>query len=371
MAKSWEEFGKRVQAARKDAKLTQEELASKLNLERTAVTPIEAGLRTVASLELSQLARALRRPIGWFVTEPSSAVVSRREDRGDVVRREDVHLETLVQDVEQLITLEVLRPVTVPRAPIETLDEAESVALATRRLLELRSDQPVWDLVPLLERVGLYTFVLDLGGGDDAPEGSYIALDQGGVALIGNARESGRRRFTIAHELGHHMLADKFAPEWIIGAGASDWEKVINAFAIHFLLPRQAAEQRWKQHDGNVHPRDATIRIAVEFGLSWSAACAQLQRVGCLIGLSYEAIAHTPPRQLEFIELELMVRSDVNAPLVPPSYAAAVVRALKKGKIGPNRAIELLHGTAKQSDLSPERLLSLDAMTAELDGLPA
>ena len=58
------------------------------------------------------------------------------------------------------------------------------------------------------------------------------------------------------------------------------------------------------------------------------------------------------------------------APLVPPGYAAAVIRALRRTKIGPTRAIELLHGTLHECDLPPERQLPLEAMTAELEALP-
>ncbi|MBK9036100.1 MAG: ImmA/IrrE family metallo-endopeptidase [Myxococcales bacterium] len=349
MAKSWEDFGKRVQNARKAAGLTQLELAAELGAERTVVTKIESGQRTVDCL-----------------TSPLGREPPRRQD---MMRRRQ--LQALAQDVEQLIEMGALQPVDAKPAAIESLAAAEAVALTTRQAAGLRVDEPAWELVALVERLGLYAFVLGLQ--DDGPaqaEGSYLALRRGGVALIGNAGGSGRRRFRIAHELGHHVLADEFAPEWIVGAGATEREKVINAFAIHFLLPRPAAEQRWRQYGGPDAPRDAAIRIAVEFGLSWGAACAQLQRVGCLSAPQYDAVAPATPTGLDLVERELRVRSDVEAPQVPPGYAAAVVRALKRGRIGPTRAIELLHGTISERDLPPERPLSLDAMTAELDVLP-
>jgi Zn-dependent peptidase ImmA (M78 family)/transcriptional regulator with XRE-family HTH domain len=371
MVKSWEDLGKRVQAARKDAGLTQLELAAQLRMERTVVTKIEAGQRTVDSLELAQLARVLRRPIGWFVTDPPASVISRRADREGMIRREDIQLETLAQDVEQLIEIGVLRPVASTPASIESLAAAEQAALDARHAAGLRAEDPAWNLVQLVERLGLYAFVLPLhGDGASQSEGSYISLKQGGVALIGAVGDSGRRRFTIAHELGHHVLADAYAPEWVVGAGVTEREKVINAFAIHFLLPRLAVEHRWAQYKGNVEPRAAAIRIAVEYGLSWSAACAQLQRCGRLSEHQFDDFLRAKPTGFDHAELELSVRSDVEPPLVPPAYKAAVVRALKKAKIGPTRAIELLYGTLDERDLPPEKALSLEAMTSELDVLP-
>ncbi|HVV82411.1 MAG TPA: helix-turn-helix transcriptional regulator, partial [Kofleriaceae bacterium] len=81
MAKSWEELGRRVLEARKQAGLTQSDLAAALRLERTAISKIEAGQRTVDSLELVRLGAALQRPIGWFVADPIPSIVSRRQGR--------------------------------------------------------------------------------------------------------------------------------------------------------------------------------------------------------------------------------------------------------------------------------------------------
>jgi Zn-dependent peptidase ImmA (M78 family)/transcriptional regulator with XRE-family HTH domain len=357
-------------AARKDLGLTQVDLATALQLERTAVSKIESGLRKVDALELSQLARVLQRPIGWFVNEPSPSVISRRADREDLVRREDVQLEVLALDVEQLIDLGVLEPPTLDSLPINSIDATEPAAREARRAAQLSDHEPVWDLVRVVERLGLYTFVLPIDGRSDSKiDGSYVALRRGGVALIADSSDSGRRRFTIAHELGHHVLADQYAAEWVVGVGATEREKIINAFAIHFLMPRPAVVQRWQQLDGHADPRGAAVRLAVEFGMSWSAACAQLERAGCLTSGQYDALARQKPTSFDLAEHELVIRNDVTAPAVPPGYAAAVIRALRRAKLGPNRALELLHGTLLERDLPPEKPLPLEAMSAELEPL--
>jgi Zn-dependent peptidase ImmA (M78 family)/DNA-binding XRE family transcriptional regulator len=371
MTKSWEELGKRVMSARKQQGLTQVELATAMQVDRTVVTKIEAGQRTVDSLELARLSKVLRRPIGWFVREPSPSVVSRRADREHLIRSEDIQLEELAQDVEQLIEIGVLSPATSRPALLESLDATEQAALDARRAAGLRDDEPAWDLVRVVERLGLYVFVLELEDGDATrADGSYIALDRGGVALIGGTgpRTSGRRRFTIAHELGHHVLADQYATEWVVGSGATERERVINAFAIHFLLPRPAVLQRELQLHGD--PRDAAIRISAEFGVSWSATCAQLHRLGCVTLSEFDRLNRRKPTSIDFVERELRIRDDVSAPLVPPGYAAAVIRALNKAKIGPDRALELLHGTLRPDDLPAEKSLPIEAMTAELELLP-
>ncbi len=376
MPNPWEELGNRVVRARKDAGLTQAELASAVELERTAITKIENGQRTVDSLELARLASALRRPIAWFVATPPPSVVSRRAER-EVSRFEDVQLEMLAQDVEQIIALGALNPpalsaLSATSQPVASIAETEVVAQAARRAAGLAAGEPVWDIVRVAERLGLYAFVLASPSDDRLRiDGSYVALARGGVALIGGAAESIRRRFTIAHELGHHILADEYASEWVVDAGGSEREKIINAFAIHFLMPRSAIDQRWREFGGGSDARDAAIRVAVEFGTSWSATCAQLARARCISEEQAAFIAAAKPTSFEYAERGLRVRDDVIPPLIPPMYAAAVVNLLKRGKLGASRVLELLHGTVLARDLPVERVLTLEAIAADLEPLPA
>lgn len=371
MAPSWEQLGQRVADARKQLRLTQVDLAAAMGLDRTAITKIESGQRTIDSLELARLASTLHRPISWFVREPPPSITSRRAER-EIVRGEDIQLETLAQDVEQLIEAGLLEPAASPAPLIRSIEDTEAAAAAARRTADLTEGEPVWDLVRVVERLGLFAFVLRMDAPDGPSlDGSYVALARGGVALISGEPSSGRRRFTIAHELGHHILADPYAAEWVVGASTSDTEKVINAFAIHFLMPRQGVEPRWQALTGNANPRPAAIRLAVEYGMSWSAACAQLLRLRCLTTAQHEQLTPVKPTSLERAELELTIRDDARAPMLPPGYAAAVARAVQRGKLGPQRAFELLHGTVLERDLPQARSLSLDAMTSELEPLPA
>lgn len=351
--------------------MTQVDLATAMKMERSAVSRIETGTRSIDALELARLARVLRRPIGWFLGDPMPSIVSRRAARENLVRKEDVELESLAMDVEQLIELGVLDPPTIDTPRVDSISAAEPAALEARRRAGLADHEPVRELLRVVERLGMYTFVLPLSARDVANvDGSYLMLERGGVALIAGDSESGRKRFTIAHELGHHILADQYSMEWVVSADSTEREKIISAFAIHFLLPRLAVAERWDRLRGHADPRDATIRLATEFSLSWSAVCAQLYRLAYLTRAQYDLLLPQTPTSVDFIERELVIHNDVQAPAVPPGYAAAVIRALKKGKIGPTRALELLHGTIREIDLPAEKSLPLEAMVADLEPLP-
>ena len=231
------ELGSRIAEARKLAGLTQEQLASVMSLGRTVITKIESGARRVSATELVTLAEVLDRPVDWFFVVSPPAVVSRRSDPAVGGRSKvlDSRVERLARDIDMLSAEGELPQVDrLVLDPPRTLDEAEEAALKLRKHLGASSG-PLVGLQAHAERVSLLAFSLDLGrsGGDAA----YVAVGDLGVAVINGAIDPGRRRFNLAHELGHHVFQDAYAPE--VGLSPQDdTEKLINAFAAHLLLPR-------------------------------------------------------------------------------------------------------------------------------------
>lgn len=61
-------FLKRLVAARRAAKLTQEAVAAALSWRQSRVSRMESGERRVDVIELRALARVYRRPITYFVS---------------------------------------------------------------------------------------------------------------------------------------------------------------------------------------------------------------------------------------------------------------------------------------------------------------
>ena len=82
-------LGRRIAEARRQAGLPQAELARAISLDRTAISKIESGQRRVGSLELEGIARALNRPIQWFLSEASETtdpLHTVRKKRSEVLR---------------------------------------------------------------------------------------------------------------------------------------------------------------------------------------------------------------------------------------------------------------------------------------------
>ena len=360
------ELGARVAEARALAALTQEELASRTRMERTVISKIENGARRLGATELVAIADALERPVDWFFKTSPPAVISRRADPsvGGRSRILDTKVERIARDIEFLRDQDELPSLELfLRDPPGSLGEAEQAALDLRKHLQCPQG-PLIALQGQVERVGLYGFSIDLGR--SGPDAAYVAVEDVGVAVINGALEPGRRRFNLAHELGHHVFQDAYAPE--IGLSPQDEnEKLINAFAIHLLLPSSDVHLIMKEFDPDY--RLGAVAAAVRYRLSWTAVCAQLRNVGVIDAGIREELANRPPSSVDFLELGEHWVPELDAPSVPPQYGRRVLAAYRRGKLTSSRVQELLWGTLRDSELPTRDEVPVEAFRPEFEPL--
>ncbi len=360
---TWTEVGARVAAARIAAGFTQEQLAERLGLHRSALTRVEQGQRQIDALELIELAEALGRSAEWFVTSPPAMLASHRRERSeevDVNRLED-RLEQFARDVELLLEIRELTP-NVPRLSggVDSLEAAESAAGEARELVGLH-EGPAHDLQAICERTGLYSASLDLGPA--VIDGGYVQMPGAGAAVVNGVVDPGRRRFNLAHELGHHLFADEYATDFAIGQSSDQRERLINAFAIHFLMPRSALMPNWEELRGaGLDTRGALIHVAAAFRVSWSAACTQARNLRLIDHETFTRFEFARPTAADYVELGVSFEAEMTPPKVSPAYARSVLRAHRNHKLGAIRAVELLRGTVRLDDLRQPAELPLDAL---------
>src|SRR5271166_4924621 len=75
-------LGRRLQQARDNRLMSQEEVADKIGLPRTALVQMEAGRRRINTVELAMLAKIYGLPVGSFFEEFDAEV-----DAQDVIHR--------------------------------------------------------------------------------------------------------------------------------------------------------------------------------------------------------------------------------------------------------------------------------------------
>lgn len=360
------ELHKSIAEARELAGLTEQQVSAVTGLGRAVIARIEAGSRKLSATELVVLAEALERPVDWFFSASPTAVVSRRDDPavGGRSRVLDSRVERIARDVAFLIDEGEIPQVTrITLDPPSTVEASEDAAATLREKFDVQQG-PLLDLQAFAERAGLFSFSLDLGtaGGDAA----YVAVGNLGVAIINGALEPGRRRFNLAHELGHHVFQDAYAPE--VGVSPQDDnEKLINAFAIHLLLPR--SEVRVIMSDFEDNSRLAAVAAAVRHRLSWSAVCAQLHNLGAIDPGTFDELANHPPSRADFIELGEHWIPELDPPRVPPLYSRKVLAAYRRGKLTEARVLELLWGTVDRSELPAQEEVPLEAWRREFEPL--
>lgn len=367
---TWADVGARVATARESAGFTQRELGDRLGVSRSAITRIELGQRQLDALELARLADALGRSVEWFLTEPPDTIASHRigvSADEDVQRLED-ELERTSRDVELLIEVNALSaPAARIQSGVTTLSEAEEGAAEARSLLG-EGDGPLTDLQFVVERLGLLAFSFDLG--PSVIDGGYVRLDEIGVALVNGTADAGRRRFNLAHELGHHLLADEYTADFGLSATQADREALINAFAIHFLMPRAAARRRWEELSAQWEdPRSRLIVLAAEYRVSWSAVISHAVTLELISHSDHGLLASRRPTRADYFETGVRFREELQPIALAPAYGQAAVRAFRRGVISADRAVELLRRTVTVDDLPRPHEMPIEALVPEFENL--
>ncbi len=76
----YKDIGKKIQKAREEAGLSQEELASRLGYTQAALSNYELGKRRLYLANIEQIAKELNKPLSYFLEE---SAVSANEEQGE------------------------------------------------------------------------------------------------------------------------------------------------------------------------------------------------------------------------------------------------------------------------------------------------
>ncbi len=254
-----------------------------------------------------------------------------------------MHLETQARDAHWLVANGSLVP---PVPPAAGTSDARDLARQARQIVD-RPSGPLGPLAEIGEHLGVYLTVVDV----DA-DGASAILDGYGVAVIGRAADSGRRRWTAAHELGHHLLRDEYTAEvGGVSASRSEREQLVDRFAGEFLLPEQDLVAAL---DGitESHLRARLVAIAAEYRVSWSAAILRAQDCGLVTpGVAQVLRANKPVRGDFLAVVGREPQPDLELGEHGPQWKRAALKAHREGLITGARAVELIGGGITVDDL--------------------
>lgn len=359
-------LGARVREARELAGLTQGELGSRVDLDRTAVNKIESGIRKVTALELSDIAAALGVRMSSFFAEPIPALVSHRSAQGldTADSKIDRLLAKIASDVEFVNTLAPaelgLPDESVELPPPASLADADDLAVQARKMLGLDAKEAVHELVNRVATIGLLAFAFDLGV--DTADAGTILLRHGAVTLINSQNKVGRRRLALAHELGHFLVADEYTVDRrVTDSHPGDIESRLDRFARSLLLPEPGVREAWSRHEPR-SPREAAVLLASEFRVDMATLARRLDELGMVDSGGAAQVRGVTTTRADIVEFGLYVPTDLEGTTLPIPFQKAVLRAFRDERISRERALELLYATFHDDDLPPLRERREDEM---------
>lgn len=245
-------LGDRIKLARKRAGLSLRGLAEALGGEvsANALSKYETGKMMPSSTVLLALSKTLGLSLDYFLS-PMQASLDGLEfrklastpvkDQARVEAEVLSHIERYLA-VEQILELDSAEwndPLG-ERRPAASLGECEEIAGAVREAWQLGTD-PIPNLTLLLEQHGMKVLLLDLPEKVDGLTCYVRRPEQEPVPciVVNRHRPVERRRFTLAHELGHRLIAP---------GGEIPIEKAAQRFAGAFLMPAESVRAEVGRH---------------------------------------------------------------------------------------------------------------------------
>jgi transcriptional regulator with XRE-family HTH domain len=178
MSVDQKELGQRLRAAREACRMTQDEVARRLDLSRSTVAQMELGNLAITGLELERLAYLFGRDMREFFAEEfhkEDALTALFQAHPDVAEQTDVvdalrrclALGREVTNLERLIGIDgdmravASYPLPVPRSKWEAVQQGERVAQEEPHRLQLGVG-PLASVTELLETQGVFTARINL-----------------------------------------------------------------------------------------------------------------------------------------------------------------------------------------------------------------
>ena len=244
-----------------------------------------------------------------------------------------------VEDLLHMRSVEWEQPRSAPH-PVADVRDAEDAARSVREDWGLGND-PIPQLAELLEERGIKVLSLDLDNVDGlAAKVRRKEGDAARVIVIKRSTWSERKRFNLAHELGHMVIAP---------SEGVDEEKAAHRFAGAFLMPADVLRAEVGAHRSSISIGElVALKNASALSIQRSPIAARIwassanRPVRNCSGLFAERGWRAAPfRSPKVSSRSWRSHGDSNASATAPS---------RKGVIGESRAAELLGISVRELD---------------------
>ncbi len=105
----YKDIGRKIQKAREEAGLSQEELASRLGYTQAALSNYELGKRRLYLANIEQIARELNKPLNYFLEESAAPANAEKREPPDETISEILKLLSELPPEERQYLLEYIK----------------------------------------------------------------------------------------------------------------------------------------------------------------------------------------------------------------------------------------------------------------------
>lgn len=229
---------KTLSIARESKGLTQKELALALNVSQGNLSKMEKGLLDISDDFLKALSNELKIPETFFYKEsqkrPINSIYYRK--RASLSQKKISILEANIERIriavdEMLNDLCITEYSLFSLEPLDNEISPEDIARRTRVALNI-GPGPIDNLISVIESCGIIVCEIEA---DNEFNGKCVITDKGQPLIIINRNvPNDRKRYTLAHELGHMIMHIDFP---YTDKTEKEIEKEANKFASEFLIP--------------------------------------------------------------------------------------------------------------------------------------
>lgn len=242
--------GKRLKEARLFNHLTMSALADQIGVSKQAISKYEHNKIEISSAVFQKIVQVLNFPLyfftdfekvpyqddGTFYRSRLTATQSEKQP-SKTYKKAAAYLRDYFENYIDFPELDT---------KLELEESPENAANELRRIWNL-DDQPISDIVDLMERHGLIIVNVDFNSNKIDARSGYVEIGERQYYIVlvnGKKQNFFRDQFTLAHELGHYAMHAKlyYPQEDLLGQDYRTIENEANQFASAFLMPKESFE---------------------------------------------------------------------------------------------------------------------------------
>lgn len=242
--------GERLKEARLFNHLTMSALADQIGVSKQAISKYEHNKIEISSNVFQKIVQVLNFPLYFFIDSEKvpyqddgtfyrSRLTATQSEKqpSKTYKKAAAYLRDYFENYIDFPELDT---------KLELDELPENAANELRKIWNL-DDQPISDIVDLMERHGLIIVNADFNSNKIDARSGYVEIGEKQYYIVlvnGKKQNFFRDQFTLAHELGHYaMHAKLYHPqEDLLGQDYRTIENEANQFASAFLMPKKSFE---------------------------------------------------------------------------------------------------------------------------------